>query len=262
MRITLILTLAFAHLLFFQNCSKIAFENTDALSEKSGVDASGFEANDAVDNQDDSDDAADNESDLNSIPVSENSPDLADGAFPGSDLDVDSDDKTPEQEAACASFRAGSLSNFDYTFDSEFVKIRNIRGSVKVLSAQILKVKNMRGPLFVEAPLTGSTGQISDKKSRIFNLRGPVCVQAAGSGKLKGIRNQRGYAELVSLSDVGQLRNLRGKLVIRNSHVERIINHRGPIVLINSRVERIRNQRGSITMLGSSSVGKLKNIKP
>lgn len=267
-RVILILALASAHLLVFQNCSKIAFSNTDALAEKAGSNqAAGFEPNDTVDNGDDSEDLADNnDSDIDGV-AGDNSPDMADNSFDDKDLDTDyhsggdaplTNDEladTARDEAACAAFRAQEAAGFDYTFNSTIVKIHRVRGSVLVLGAEILNAKNIRGSLYVHAPL-------KDSPSKIKNVRGPLCVVSTASGTIRKIKNHRGFAELSDLSGIRQLRNMRGKLIIRNSTVDRIINHRGPIVLINSRVDRIRNQRGSITLLGSSSVGKAKNVRP
>lgn len=269
-RIFLILVVAAAQVLFFQNCSKIGISSVDQLSEKAGSNsATGAQSDNSVDNQEDLADMVDDDSDFDGIP-GDNSPDLVDSEFPESETDPDSDtpaddiaDGSAADEANCAAFRSNALDSFDFTFDDPIVKIHKVRGSILVLRAEILKAKNIRGAMYVRSPLSGNSAlDLKDNSSKIKNVRGPLCVVSAwaGGGKLKKLKNHRGYAELDNMN-LNHIRNLRGKLVIRNSHIERIVNHRGPIVLINSRVEKIRNQRGSITYVGTSTVGRLKNIR-
>lgn len=269
-RIFLILVVAAAPVLFFQNCSKVGISSIDQLSEKAGSNsATGTEADSSADNQEDLADQRDDDTDVDGI-AGDCSSDLEDSEFPESETDPDSDtsaddiaDGSAADEDNCAAFRSNALNSFDFTFDDPIVKIHKVRGSILVLRAEILKAKNIRGAMYVLSPLSGKSAlEPKDSPSKIKNMRGPLCVIStlAGGGKLKKLKNHRGYADLDNMN-LNHIRNLRGKLVIRNSHVERIVNHRGPIILINSRVEKIRNQRGSITYVGTSTVGRLKNIR-
>ena len=109
------------------------------------------------------------------------------------------------------------------------VHISNLEGSFQFNADQVKQITNIRGGILLRAV---------DKDSIIYGISNIVANDETEKAVV-----------LCNFNDVKHITDIRGQIVLINTHLERLTNHIGKLILINSQVDNITNRKGELISL-------------